>query len=103
MRPAFQQIAPGRLVVRDGGGCMSVFGLPFFCAGVFALLIAVGAVPMQNARSAPLYMTPLMLVMGTVFETLTQPGDASRQVRRDRLPAPLQPLHPRQAHKQSGA
>ena len=46
---------------------MSVFGLPFFCAGVFALLIAVGAVPMQNARSAPLYMTPLMLVMGTVF------------------------------------
>ena len=36
---SFRRIAPGRLEVREGGGCMAVFGLPFLGAGLFMMLI----------------------------------------------------------------
>jgi hypothetical protein len=35
--------------IRQGGGCLSIVGLPFLCAGLFALLTVVGVVPAGNA------------------------------------------------------
>jgi hypothetical protein len=35
--------------VQKGGGCLSLFGLPFFLAGVFLVLGAAGVVPIGNA------------------------------------------------------
>ena len=65
--PSFRQIAPGRLEVREGGGCIAVFGLPFLGGGIFALLGAAGIIPIQNAASAPSYMSPMLLFMGLAF------------------------------------
>ena len=35
--------------LRDGGGCVAVFGLAFFVSGLFATLAGLGIVPLQNA------------------------------------------------------
>jgi hypothetical protein len=40
-------VAPGRLQIRDGGGWMTWFGMPFFLAGIFVVLAGVGIVPMS--------------------------------------------------------
>ncbi len=59
---------PGRqLRIREGGGCVSLFGLPFFGAGVFLLLVAVGVVPVENADEVPRFVSWLLLAMGVVF------------------------------------
>ena len=66
-RRSFRQIAPGRLEVRQGGGCMAVFGLPFLGAGLFVMLIGAGVVPLQNYQNIPWFMVPALLFMGLVF------------------------------------
>jgi len=33
---------PDRLQFRSGGGCLCLFGLPFFCVGLFVMLASVG-------------------------------------------------------------
>ena len=48
MRPLFRKVAPDRLEIREGGGCMTVFGLPFFGAGVFMLLAVAGLIPVEG-------------------------------------------------------
>jgi len=67
MAPAITQIAPGRLEVREGGGCLSLFGLPFFCAGLAVMLITFGIIPLSNADDVQWYAWPIMLMMGAVF------------------------------------
>jgi multidrug transporter EmrE-like cation transporter len=64
MKQPFQLVTPDRLQLREGGGCLSVFGLPFFAAGVFMCLTAAGIVPMQ-AESA--YARPVLALLGIVF------------------------------------
>lgn len=59
--------APGPLRLREGGGCVSVFGLPFFGAGILLLLAATGVVPFENADELPAWAPPLVLLMGAVF------------------------------------
>ena len=66
-RRSFRQTAPGRLEVREGGGCMAVFGLPFFGAGIFMMLTCAGVVRLQGGESAPWYMMPVLLFMGLAF------------------------------------
>jgi hypothetical protein len=39
----FRYTAPERLQFREGGGCLSLFGMPFFAAGLFMLLSVAGA------------------------------------------------------------
>lgn len=46
---------------------MAVFGLPFFAAGIFVLLVAAGLVPASNANEMPGYGWLLMLFMGLAF------------------------------------
>ena len=67
MRPPFQFVAPDRLQIRQGGGCMSVFGIPFFAAGVFLTLAVVGIVPVSNASELPALVWPLLVLMGVAF------------------------------------
>ena len=67
MKRPFQFVTPDRLQIREGGGCMSVFGLPFFAAGVFLFLTIIGAVPMGNADELPAWGWPFLLLMAIAF------------------------------------
>ena len=65
MRPLFRRVAPDRLEIREGGGCMTIFGLPFFAAGVFMILASIGLVPVQGGTDL---LTRIVLpLMGIVF------------------------------------
>lgn len=70
MDPAFQVVAPDRLQIREGGGCLSVFGLPFFAAGIFVLLSVVGVIPMSTSGASSVFIWPAMSFMGLVFTAL---------------------------------
>jgi hypothetical protein len=48
MARPFEQITSDRLQIREGGGCMAAFGLPFFAAGVFIIVSAAGVVRISN-------------------------------------------------------
>jgi hypothetical protein len=63
----FRQVAPDRLQIREGGGCLSLFGLPFFAAGVFLLLAASDIIPVDNADELPWFGRPLLVLMGLAF------------------------------------
>src|SRR5688572_24798909 len=53
MARLFQQVAPGRLQVPEGGGLIALFGLPFLAAGLFAILSGLGVVPVAGAGAMP--------------------------------------------------
>lgn len=38
-----------RLEIRSGGGCLSIFGLPFLLAGIFVMQIPLGIIPMEGS------------------------------------------------------
>jgi hypothetical protein len=63
----FRLVAPDRLQIKEGGGCLSLFGLPFLLAGIFVVLIGVRIVPMSNAADVPAWAWPLIFLMGLVF------------------------------------
>ena len=62
-----RQSAPNRLEVRSGGGCLSLFGIPFLAAGIFLVLVALQIVPVSNAEEVPLWSWSVILLMGLVF------------------------------------
>ncbi len=67
MARVFSQVGPGRLEVREGGGCVAVFGLPFLVAGICVSLISLGLFPLQNAGEVPWFGKPMLLLMGVIF------------------------------------
>jgi len=67
MRPPFRQAAPDRIEIRQGGGCLGIFGLPFFAAGVFMLLATLGVIKMSNADEVSLAGRIGLLFMGLAF------------------------------------
>lgn len=56
-----------RLTLQEGGGCLSVFGLPFLGAGIFMLLAALGLVPSENAKNMKGFEHVIFFLMGLVF------------------------------------
>ena len=58
------QPAPGRLQIREGGGALTLFGLPFLAVGVFLLLSTAGLV---SVHSDDPISTPAMALLGTMF------------------------------------
>ena len=38
-----KEVGPGRLQIGEGGGCLTLFGLPFFATGIFMVLASFGA------------------------------------------------------------
>jgi hypothetical protein len=63
----FRYVAPERLQFREGGGCLSLFGVPFFLAGLFLLGTAGGAIPMGDAGDLGHWGRPLLGLMGVAF------------------------------------
>jgi hypothetical protein len=45
---AIKEVGPGRLEIREGGGCLTLFGLPFFATGIFMVLASFGVVTMRS-------------------------------------------------------
>ncbi|MFP5213986.1 MAG: hypothetical protein ACLGPL_11475 [Acidobacteriota bacterium] len=65
MPSPFIQKGPDRLQVRGGGGCLSIFGLPFLAAGIFMTLMGLGIVPVRSTGNQPGLW--VLLLMGSVF------------------------------------
>lgn len=63
----FRQVAPDQIEVREGGGCASLFGLPFLAAGIFVALVGSRIVPADNPQDVPEWGWPLIVLMGLVF------------------------------------
>jgi hypothetical protein len=63
----FRQIDPERLEIRSGGGFLSIFGVPFFLAGIFIVLTSVRILPVENASQVPAWGWPVMLLAGFAF------------------------------------
>jgi hypothetical protein len=63
----FRPAGPDQLQAIEGGGCASLFGFPFFAAGIFLILIGARVVPLSNASAVPSWAWPLLVGMGLVF------------------------------------
>lgn len=59
--------ASGELRIREGGGCLAIFGLPFLAAGLFVLGIVARVVPVSNAETLPAWGWPVLVLMGVAF------------------------------------
>lgn len=64
---AFRQIAPDRWQLREGGGCIAIFGLPFLGAGILPTLMGLRIVPMENASNTVKWAWSLTAAIGLVF------------------------------------
>jgi len=49
---AVNEVSPGRLEIREGGGGLALFGLPFFLTGIFMILTSFGIVTMRSDGEA---------------------------------------------------
>ena len=67
MTRSFEVVSPDCLQIREGGGCMSAFGVPFFAAGVFLILTTFGVVRVSNASDVPPLTWTLLVLMGLAF------------------------------------
>jgi hypothetical protein len=63
----FKLITPSQLKITQGGGCISVFGMPFLLAGIFVTLMGLQVIRVENASEVPLWGWPVMVLMGAVF------------------------------------
>ncbi len=63
----FRQSTPHKLELKKGGACLGCFGLPFFAAGIFMLLIVVQVIPVSNASEIPWWGWIMLLFMGLIF------------------------------------
>jgi hypothetical protein len=63
----FRQTAPDRIEIREGGGCLSIFGIPFLAGGVFVALIGTQVIPVSNRNEVPAWAWPVIFLMGLVF------------------------------------
>jgi len=55
---------PDVIETRSGGGCLSIFGLPFLLAGLFVMQIPFGWIPVQNGDAMPRFF---FVLFGGVF------------------------------------
>ena len=62
---AVREVSAGRLEIREGGGCLTLFGLPFFATGIFMLLASVGVVTMRS-DGEPVTQA-VMVLLGVLF------------------------------------
>lgn len=62
-----KRISDTQIEIVEGGGCLSIFGLPFFGAGLFMLLVAAGLMPLQNSSAMGVWGRPILATMGLIF------------------------------------
>jgi len=65
--PSLRHVTPDRLQIREGGGRLALFGLPFFAAGVFMILSVLGVVPFRSATPMPALALPALFLMAVAF------------------------------------
>ncbi len=53
------------LEIRSGGGCISIFGLPFLLAGLFIMQIPLGIIPMEDSPGA--IPSIIIVLFGSIF------------------------------------
>ncbi|HUP38904.1 MAG TPA: hypothetical protein VM115_02200 [Vicinamibacterales bacterium] len=71
MPPAsFQRSAPGRIEIREGGGCLAVFGLPFLIVGLASSAIGYAGLELQNYAIAPDTSQLGFMVIGSTFSLI---------------------------------
>ena len=58
-------MSPGRLEIREGGGCLTLFGLPFLATGIFMLLASFGVVTIRSDGEPVTQAT--LLLLGVLF------------------------------------
>ena len=58
------------LEMKSGGGCVSLFGLPFFFAGLFMILISTGVIPLSNGDDVPFWGMLIIACMGLIFSAV---------------------------------
>jgi hypothetical protein len=63
----FRLITPTQLKITQGGGCISIFGMPFLLAGIFVTLIGFQIIRVENASEVPFWAWPVITLMGAVF------------------------------------
>jgi hypothetical protein len=63
--PLFYYKDSGTIELRSGGGCLSVFGLPFLLAGLFVMQIPLGIIPVQYDRGP--WLPLFVLIFGGIF------------------------------------
>ncbi|MFA5321516.1 MAG: hypothetical protein WC373_02490 [Smithella sp.] len=56
------------LEIRSGGGCLSIFGLPFLLAGLFIMQSPLGIIPLKRSAEAP--PSIFIVLFGAVFATV---------------------------------
>jgi hypothetical protein len=69
---AIKEVRPERLEIREGGGRLALFGLPFFATGIFMTLAVVGVVTMRGdgqptTQAAATVLAILFTVVGAVL------------------------------------
>lgn len=67
MARPFHHEAPDRLQIREGGGCLSAFGIPFFAAGIFMILAVAGIIPFSNPGDMPQWGWLVLALMAVAF------------------------------------
>ena len=70
MTRPFHHEAPDRLQIRQGGGCIAAFGVPFFAAGIFMILGVSGVIPVSNASDMSPWGWFALTGMGLVFSAV---------------------------------
>jgi hypothetical protein len=63
----FRQTSPYRLELKQGGGCIGCFGIPFFGAGIFMLLAVLQIIPFSNADELPWWTWIVLAFMAIIF------------------------------------
>jgi len=63
--PPFYYRDAGTLELRSGGGCLSVFGIPFLLAGLFVMQIPLGIIPVKGPSG--LLFSIFIVLFGSVF------------------------------------
>jgi hypothetical protein len=63
----FRMIKPGRLEIAEGGGCLCIFGFPFFAIGIFLILASARILPMENVNNQPEWTWIILGLMAVPF------------------------------------
>ena len=62
-----KRVSDTQMEILQGGGCLSVFGLPFLLAGLFMLLLAGGIIPLHESTDFGEWGGLILSIVGTVF------------------------------------
>jgi hypothetical protein len=63
--PPFKWVSPGAIQISEGGGCMSLFGVPFFLAGLFMIAAVTGVIHIADQPGGWGFL--LLVLMSVAF------------------------------------